>query len=254
MMRHLVLGLFLSLFTSPVLAAWDDDAYVEKAFELIALNNEYDDDTHPIRKWRQPIKVWIDHRVGDQELHTMLVRMHLTHLSKVTGHDVQLVDNLEKANLRMVFTRQSRWQDETRELWGANESYPFRGAICMAHFSVTKSNEIRRGLIVIPVDLARERGKLFACVVEELTQAMGLPNDSNEVFPSIFNDNTKNSVLTPLDVTLLRLLYAPDIHAGMTGNKALPIVSQWLKARPAWAEESKKLARQSEFVTELGLF
>ncbi|WP_028023762.1 DUF2927 domain-containing protein [Enterovibrio calviensis] len=253
-MRHLVLGLLFSLLISPVQAAWDDEAYVEKAFELIALNNEYDDNTHPIRKWHQPINVWIDHRVGDQELHTMLVRMHLKHLSKVTGHTVQLVDTLEQSNLRMVFTRQSRWQDETREIWGADEDYPFRGAICMAHFSVTRSNEIKRGLIVIPVDFARERGKLFACVVEELTQAMGLPNDSNEVFPSIFNDNTKNSVLTPLDVTLLRLLYAPDIRAGMSGNKALPLVSQWLKARPNWAEESKALARQSEFVTELGLF
>ncbi|MBE1277409.1 DUF2927 domain-containing protein [Enterovibrio baiacu] len=253
-MRHLVFGLLFSLLVMPAQAAWDNNAYVEKAFELIALNNEYDDKDHPVRKWHQPVNVWIDHRVGDKELHTMLVRMHLAHLSKVTGHKVQLVDKLEKANLRMVFTRQSRWQAETRELWNPNENYPFRGAICMAHFSVTKSNEIRRGLIVIPVDLARERGKLFACVVEELTQAMGLPNDSNEVFPSIFNDNTKNSVLTPLDVTLLRLLYSSKIRAGMSGNTVLPLVSAWLNANPSWAKESKALARQSEFVTELGLF
>ncbi|MDD1784112.1 DUF2927 domain-containing protein [Enterovibrio sp. ZSDZ35] len=252
-MRHLFWGLILSLLSTPSLAAWNDPAHVKRAFKLIALSNEYDNHNHPIRKWQQPIRVFLDHRVGDEALHTMLANIQLNDLARVTGHDIQVVDSVQEANIRMVFTRQSRWQDETRELWPTQDSFPFRGSICMAHFSVSQKTEIRKALIVIPVDLARERGKLFACVVEELTQVMGLPNDSDKVFPSIFNDASKNALMTPLDITLLRLLYSSEVHAGMTETQVMPILESWFRQNPGWSKQSTDLYLETKFITEFGL-
>lgn len=60
---------------------------------------------------------------------------------------------------------------------------------------------------------------------------MGLPNDSDLVFPSIFNDKTPNDLLTGLDSLLLQMLYHPDLEAGMSILEVLPvirnIVTEW---------------------------
>jgi hypothetical protein len=65
---------------------------------------------------------------------------------------------------------------------------------------------------------------LPACVVEELTQVLGLPNDSDKVFPSVFNDHSTDVFLTGLDVLLLRMLYDPRIVHGMEEAALRPLL------------------------------
>ncbi|MCL1037841.1 DUF2927 domain-containing protein [Shewanella submarina] len=254
LLGYLAAGLLLIMLAMPVSAEWSDNAYVSKAFNLIALNNEYDDHEYPVRKWHRPIRVWLDHRVGDEELHTKLVQMQMMHLGDITGHDIGMADSEQSANVRVLFTRQATWQAETRELIGpSGGSLPFYGTVCMGHLWMTRQSEIRHALIVIPVDQARMHGKLLSCVVEEFSQAMGLPNDSEQVFPSIFNDASKNNLLTPLDVTLLRLLYLPEISAGMEGSKVMPLLRSWLESNPDWSQQAVELSLSSAFRRELGL-
>ncbi|MBP8189865.1 MAG: DUF2927 domain-containing protein, partial [Aeromonas sp.] len=82
------------------------------------------------------------------------------------------------------------------------------------------------------------------CVVEELTQVMGLPNDSDKVFPSIFNDNSIDSFPTGLDYVLLKLAYHPALHAGMTADEvrtALPIALKALRTNGDIAEANHRV-------------
>ena len=79
---------------------------------------------------------------------------------------------------------------------------------------------------IIPVDRARKHGKLMACVVEELTQVMGLPNDSIKVSPSIFNDRSRDNFLTGLDYILLKILYDQRLPVGVNKQNAMPIVQK----------------------------
>ena len=83
-----------------------------------------------------------------------------------------------------------------------------------------------RMVVIIPVDRARARGKLPACVVEELTQVLGLPNDSEKVFPSVFNDRSIDDFLTGLDVLLLKMLYDPRIKPGMDETTVRPLLRE----------------------------
>ena len=62
------------------------------------------------------------------------------------------------------------------------------------------------------------------CIHEELSQALGLPNDSNAARPSIFNDDEEFALLTRQDELMLRILYNPALHPGMTEDEARPIV------------------------------
>lgn len=64
----------------------------------------------------------------------------------------------------------------------------------------------------------------LSCVHEELTQGLGLPNDSPRARPSIFNDDEEFALLTDHDEQLLRILYSEDLRPGMSAAEARPIV------------------------------
>ena len=64
----------------------------------------------------------------------------------------------------------------------------------------------------------------LSCLHEELTQGLGLPNDSPRARPSIFNDDEEFALLTDHDELLLRMLYSPELRPGMSPEEARPIV------------------------------
>jgi hypothetical protein len=64
----------------------------------------------------------------------------------------------------------------------------------------------------------------LSCVHEEMAQAMGLPNDSPEARPSLFNDSLEFAFLTEHDEILLRMLYDPRLRPGMSLAEAQPLL------------------------------
>ena len=66
----------------------------------------------------------------------------------------------------------------------------------------------------------------LSCIHEELAQGLGLANDSPAARPSIFNDDDEFALLTRHDEHLLKMLYDPRLHIGMTAEEAAPIVRQ----------------------------
>jgi hypothetical protein len=66
----------------------------------------------------------------------------------------------------------------------------------------------------------------LSCLHEELTQGLGLPNDSPRARPSIFNDDEEFALLTDHDELLLRMLYDPALRPGMSIEEARPIVER----------------------------
>lgn len=67
------------------------------------------------------------------------------------------------------------------------------------------------------------------CFIEELTQSMGLPNDSDRLRPSVFNESRMLPDLSDLDRTLVGTLYDPSIVPGMTRRAALERVEKMLE-------------------------
>ncbi|MBY8161014.1 DUF2927 domain-containing protein [Vibrio fluvialis] len=209
---------------------WENPAFVEQAFMQVALRNEYSAGSKPLVKWNKPVKVWIEHKVSDSDLHEALALAQLNHLAAMTGHTVTRVAKREEANLIWVFTQQSDWKNNVRREMGAAAAKHIYGAVCLGNYRISSStHEIVSASVVIPVDQARSHGKLLACVVEEVTQVMGLPNDSEKAYPSIFNDKTPDDLLSPLDVILLKLLYEPELKTGMSEQQVRPIVKTILK-------------------------
>jgi hypothetical protein len=209
------------------LAATDDIASADRmaeTFDKIVFHAEFGQSIEPrVSKWVETLNVYLDIRAGDPTLYQRLVEAHIEELGDLTGLEILLVPSPDDANVFMVFDR------DEELLRSAADYQPTIGqhaeqiakTLCFGIYSVNSGFEIKRAVIGIPTDRAASLGKLPACVVEEMTQVMGLPNDSDDISPSIFNDSSEDNELTDLDRWLVRLLYDPAMKPGMDRQTAL---------------------------------
>lgn len=229
MLKHFVI-LLLCILSKHAIANehWQGSNYIIRSFIEIALKNEFDNKPATLRKWDKPVHVWINHRAPDtaakKTLHANLVRMHLDHLEYLTGQYIGLVAEESQADIKVIFTAEKQLKQDFKYYVGREMSSHMKQAVCMANLITNAKSEISSAVVIIPVDQAIRHRKLVTCIVEEITQVMGLPNDSDLVYPSIFNDNTPNDLLTGLDGLLLQLLYHPDLEVGMTAGEVIPVI------------------------------
>ncbi|QYJ74487.1 DUF2927 domain-containing protein [Shewanella sp. FJAT-52076] len=214
--------------------------YVARAFAAVVHGREYEAGSFPLSKWVGEIRFTIEEQV-QEPVQRQLVLMHLKQLGEVTGLTIREV-GAKEANLHILFTRQRDWGGEVKRRLGAKAAANLHGAVCLAHFEAP-GGVIRKAQVFIPVDQARMHGKLVSCVVEELTQLLGLPNDSDAVFPSIFNDKAAADLLTPLDWVLIRLLYHNALTAGMSRTQTAPIIAEQLAI---WLADGTLASAESE--------
>lgn len=223
------LCLIASSLNSQAIERWQDARYVQKSFITIALQREYDNKTNTkLVRWERPIYVFLESDYGDARLQKELLSVHLDHLSSITGVPISYANNKQDANIFIIFTSYRQLEAKVKEYIGNPNKIraAIQEAICLGNFSYNQRSEITKGTIIIPVDYARQKARFLDCIIEEITQLMGLPNDSDDVFPSIFNDKSIDSYLSPLDYILLKLLYSKHLTPGMTvreTERALPL-------------------------------
>lgn len=254
-----VLAVVLSLIPAQYLyaktKAWPDLGYISDSFFEVGLGSEYGDSPNQnLRKWNTPLKIYVEHQIGDKQLHNQLLNAHIKQLRDITQFDIQRVNNKSDANVFYYFTRQSALSELVETEVGASAVEYLHGAICLANVKTDRSNFITSAHIFIPVDQARMHGKLVACIVEELTQALGLIRDSELVFPSIFNDKTRNALLTGLDEILLRLFSEKRVKAGMSKQELKPVIDALLKQyqRQGLISSAELRVQQGELYEMLG--
>ncbi|NPA72916.1 MAG: DUF2927 domain-containing protein [Gammaproteobacteria bacterium] len=230
---------------------WQQPTYILKAFAEIALKNEYRQTQHRILKWQSPIFYSFSyHGLKKNALIESLFTQHLTHLQEITGLSIQPINaNHTHANLHIHLTKDSQYQQVITTAAQSHVKGIARDSNCMGSFKRNRQHAIADGVIVIPVDHVFSKGLLVACIVEETTQLLGLPNDSDWVNPSIANDVSKIELLTGLDYLLLKMLYSPKIKAGMSQQKSLKI----LKSELLKFKKSGIIKRAQYLVNQSGL-
>ena len=197
----------------------------------------------PIRllRWDRPIRVSVQFgpsvAPAKQAADRARVASYLARLAGLTGHSITLTN--QNPNFWVHFGS----IDERAALGPAlntelSELTPGqiaavtnmdRNTYCQV---LTQSNPATNTYTAAVAVIPSEQPDLLrlSCIHEELAQALGLPNDSNAARPSIFNDDEEFALLTPQDELMLRILYNPALHPGMTEAEARPVV-QMLAAR-----------------------
>ena len=220
-------------------------AMLARNFENIAFFDEYrrgsglatsDGQPAGLRRWDVPVRLGVAFgpsvppamRRADR---ATLAR-YTTRLARLTGHPVSMVDSNPNF-LVLVLGEDERPAAKAR----VNDLVPNvspgamrlfdrlpRAIHCFVFaFSGTDNDAAyRRAVAVVRAehpDLLRQ-----SCYHEEIAQGLGLPNDSPEARPSIFNDDDAFALLTDHDEKLLRMLYDPRLRPGMTLAEARPIL------------------------------
>ncbi|MFB9885230.1 DUF2927 domain-containing protein [Balneatrix alpica] len=251
-MPAIVYYCLLLLFSLPTQAAdWQQPAYLQQAFIEIALGREHEQSSAGILlRWHTPIRYRL-HSEGFTPTSQLqqLVDVHMQQLASITQHPMQAVEHHANLDIFIVPSQhQHRW------LTKILQRSPFSAELlnnnlCLGQFKA-KQQGIYAGIVLIPLDRVMAKGRLADCIIEELTQVMGLPNDSNRVFPSIFNDNSIDRYLTGLDWTLLKMLYHPQLRAGMTTEQVrplLPNIIQQLQQQGVLERAEREARRQGLF-------
>ncbi len=217
----------------------DDFVHIALYDEFAVNNSRFVAQQRPsrLRRWQQPIRVGLvfGPSVDDKQVQQDLrgVRSYARRLASATGHPVTVTDGSD-ANLTVLFLNRSEQQMLGHDLTLTQPDLPAelidglvnspREAFCNAYTLADADNPDSYDLAFILIK-AEQRGLMrVSCIHEEMAQAMGLPNDSPDARPSIFNDDEEFALLTRHDEVLLRMLYDGRLHPGMTEEEARPLL------------------------------
>jgi len=187
-----------------------------------------------LHRWKQPIRMRV--RFGDsvplaqREKDRKAVAAYADRLSRVTGLPIR--QSSAGANFHVFIVNQNERRTLGTQLRAiipdidANAIETVqnmrRSTLCLVFARDNDADgSYTEAVAVIPAehpDLLR-----LSCIHEELAQGLGLPNDSPQARPSIFNDDEEFGLLTSQDELLLRMLYDPRLRSGMTVSQARPV-------------------------------
>lgn len=208
--------------------SWQNSVYIKKAFFEIAYRNEYRPGLSKLKRWNSEIKYKVMYfkfsppfEVGEN-----LVDDQFKDLSDITA--VSIVKSEEQPNFRIIFTRREYYGEAIQKYTKSKIKNIDTQSNCLAFFK-HRRYQLVKATVIIPVDHAMTYGLLPACIVEELTQSMGLPNDSDWVNPSVANDESVSQLLTGLDYLMLKILYDKRLEIGMNIEQSSPIVDKILR-------------------------
>lgn len=194
-----------------------------------------------LRRWDKPVRVGLAFGASVPKARHAIERARvasfLARLSRLTGHSIKLANSGINFHLQILSTDEikaiaptvrradpSIGEPELRSIIEMPES-----TYCQVTYSIDdRTNQIERAFAVIRAehpDLLH-----LSCLHEEITQGLGLPNDSPAARPSIFNDDQEFALLTPMDEMMLRMLYDKRLAPGMTATQARPIIDQIAEA------------------------
>lgn len=192
-------------------------------FESVVFGSEIDPRLASIvvAKWQGPVRLAVQGKPKPR--HLDFLRRHAAMLSGLTGLSIEPVEEREGANVNVVFVPRAQMskvriggvpEDLIRHLAGPGGCY---------FVSWQKPPGTIIGAVIV-ANTDRDIAEINHCLLEELTQSLGMPNDTDILRPSIFSDHDKLTDLSRSDAVIVRTLYDPRLKAGTPKAEALRII------------------------------
>ncbi len=178
-------------------------------YKSVALTSEFGtaDQDGLIKKWTQPIYLYVDGPAS--ALDRQIIDDHVTALKAMQGvPNIYLTENRQLANLTVSFVTQAEMNILTAE---TNEM-----ALGYTRIWWDDNASITQGEIAIVYDEQTQLERQHT-ILEELTQSLGLMNDSDVYPDSIFYMEYADNVLalSDLDWQVVAIHYCDAIQPGM---------------------------------------
>ncbi len=205
-------------------------------FETVVFGSEYDDrlESLVVARWSDPLRISVKGHASEN--HIQIIRQHLAVIKKLTGIQIEKVDAPENPeNLTILFLAGPEMKNV--KIKGVDKNYIETIAAHQTCFFISfkkPPDTIVRGIIVVNKD--RKEEVTAHCLLEEIVQNLGLPNDTNMLRPSIFSDADQLTSLSRHDEILIRTLYDPRMTEGLDRASALnvarKIITDWDQRLP----------------------
>lgn len=209
-----------------------------RQFDAVVFGHEHGPSRSLVQKWTSaPDLALFTAERWDPKPYLPALQAHIVELGRLTGLAVKpRRADAAHASLRIGFYPRAAFAQMPRvgsdaefERWVTTSA-----CIALAVQDPAQAGRIVAAAIAIGTDIPE--GQRRHCILEELVQAMGLPNDACHYRPSLFCEKDRVFALTGADRVLVRTLYDPRLKAGMKRTEALPLVRAImteLLARPA---------------------
>ncbi len=218
-------------------------------FDIIVFQSEFKSAAPStlIKKWTGPLRVAIrtfdevTAKVNGREVrqlkqvkvkkpHLRFIQKHLNNLVRATGLKTEdAKKNGKEPNFIINFV--PRRQMGNPYLAKVNPKLLKRmaaqGGCFFLMWADRTSGHISRAVIV--VNLERLLIRINHCLLEEMTQSLGLPNDSNMIMPSIFSDRSRRTDLTRTDLIIVKTLYDERMKVGLSHERAIPLAREIIR-------------------------
>jgi len=256
----------MRLDTHPSDAPFTVDDLVRN-FERIALHDEYAEvdgrfvrrETPALlRRWERPVRVAVV--VGPSAPPETAARdraevaAFTDRLARLTGVDMRMTEGPDANFLVMILSSAeqaqaadataARFPDFQPAVLSALGNTPI-DTFCTAYAFAEPARPSSYAAVMVLIRAEHPTLTRASCVHEEMAQAMGLPNDSRDARPSLFNDSLEFAFLTEHDEILLRMLYDPRLRTGMSAAEARPLLPA--VARDAMAAQTAGTSLAANF-------
>ena len=184
-------------------------------FTEIALGAEFGDEVPVIKKWNCDIRIKVNGEPTEADLQT--INNIVDDMNElINGITIKIVG--EKENLTITFSPESDFSSIDQNYVPTN--YGFFWALWHDDNFVIYDASI----LISSADITQqERSHLIR---EELTQSLGLMNDSNKYKDSIFFQEWTDVIeYSEIDRAVIKLLYLNKINPGMSKEQALNVLN-----------------------------
>jgi hypothetical protein len=197
--------------------------------------------TDRVRRYEKPVRVFIDNKARPDRRAQM--RKVVADVGRRIEHlDIALTDERKTANVVVTLVRDRDLQRTIASFYGADRAREIKKAIdpqCLSSFTKDDDFAIVNSNVIIAVDAG---AFIFAdCAYEELLQALGPINDTDEVPWTTFNDKVSMSHFGIYDQYLLNILYHPRMRPGMSADEVKALLPDILPAVRAFVAKANNL-------------
>jgi len=193
------------------------DAEIVEGFFRTAFGAELAVGAEPnrIRKFSTTVRVYIDNRA--QPDRSAQVRQVIETIDASIQHlDFTITSDRSAANMVVTLVKDSDLPQTLQRFFGRTQARQIEKTLTPQCLSSFRKNEAYR-IVQADVILVADVGDFvfYDCVYEELLQALGPINDTDEVPWTMFNDHVRMGFFDVYDQYLLNILYHPRIQPGM---------------------------------------
>ncbi len=181
-------------------------------YKEIALISEYSalDQNGLIKKWNEAIRIYVDGLPTLED--RAIIQRHVAALNEIPGvPDISIEADALNCNMTISFITQKEMNTITKD----HNEVAFGYTMIWWNYDA----QITKAKIYIVRDRQKQIERQHT-ILEEMTQALGLMNDSARYDDSIFYIYYSDSILrlSKMDWDLIRIHYCDDIVSGMTAE------------------------------------